>query len=162
MSDLFALTRINARNQEDVVSISFGRAEVRVFYQAALDIAHSMRLAAKLASRTDGLRGGDWREVSSPDAAEEAAAKRKTHRGYRRSRQDSNIRKWAVSFEGSLVVLKFDNTPIKMSWNDALVLHGTIRNAALDAKAWAGDRSKTMRGKGYLNDAEENYRLGYN
>ncbi|MEE8598836.1 MAG: hypothetical protein V3S69_04895, partial [Dehalococcoidales bacterium] len=82
------------------------------------------------------------------------------HATYRRSGQQSTLKAWSVAFEEELVVLHLDDLTAKFHYVDALKIQTNLRASARQAKAWAGDKSRSMRSVGHLSDAVENDKLG--
>jgi hypothetical protein len=151
---------VDASSENDMVHLQLGTHKIHIYYQSAFDVVNSIRMAAKLALRHEGLQIPDWRAIDAQVAAQ-APPKVKLNRVYRRTEARANVSKWSVDWEGSLVVLHFDELTCKMHYTDAFRLHGLLRHVAGNAKNWAGDPSRSMRATAYLNDAEENYKHSY-
>ncbi len=160
MPDILLPDTVNAKSVLDVVHLQLGAHTIKMFYQTSFEVTNGVRMAAKLAMRHEGVQIPDWREVLA-SVQTQMPFRERTHHGYRRSNELSNITKWDIKWNGSLVVLVFDELTCKLHYSDALRLHTILRRASQNAKAWAGDESKTMRMTAYLNDAEENYKHGY-
>jgi hypothetical protein len=160
MSNILKSEVVGASSENDLVHLQLGRHKIHLYYQTAFDIVNSIRMAAKLSLRHEGLQMPDWRALDAEVAAQ-LPPKVKRNRIYRRTNAQSNISRWSVDWEGSLVVLHFDELTCKMHYADAFRLHGLLRHVATNAKNWAGDPSRSMRATAYLNNAEENYKHGY-
>lgn len=140
----------------DMVYISIVEALIVIPYQTAFEIAQRIRLASKQAMQLDNTPHAEHRSIAHIDSDPEFYC----HPSFRRSSLVSNVNVWEVGGEGVLVVLKFDDLTVKLDYPDALTLHSWIRVRAKEAKGWAGDRSRTMRGLANLTNAEDNYRIG--
>lgn len=156
------LTRHNVQvvSTSDVVNLRLGHNRLILYYQNTFEICNAVKMAAKLAQRHEGLQIPSWRETLKTMNVE-IPKRVKMHKGFRRGGVVSNVSKWAVKWEGSLVVLIFDDLTCKLHYSDAFRLYLLLRANARNAKAWAGDPSKSMRGLGHLVDAEENYKHGW-
>lgn len=164
MQGVFAQHQVDAKAKLDMVQLQFGEYRGQLPYITAFELASSVRLAGKMASRHEGNDVSAWREFArvNPETRELT-----THRGFRRSNLRGNVAKWKVAFEGALVSItltdsKSNYTTINMHYSDALRWHTVCRLAAREAQAWAGDSNRAVRSVGYLNDAEENYKHGFN
>lgn len=158
MSDVFLKESVTSSADLDMVSFTFGAHRVLVPYQTAFEILAGVKLAGKMASRVDGNDPQAWRELARVNNSTRNLT---PHRRFRRSNLQSNVKTWEVKFDGALVVLIFNELTVKLHYADALQWYTGARLAAREAQAWAGDSKRQMRAVGYLNDAEENYRLGY-
>jgi len=118
----------------------------------------SMQGATKLAMGNEGLKPDYWNKLVHYDARD---CDVKMHHEYRRSKHVTNVKDWAVAFEGSLVVLKFDALTAKFHFADAAKLQVWLRRAAKQAKNWSGDRSRIWNTFARLVDAEENDKIVY-
>lgn len=158
MSDVFLKESVTSSADLDMVSFTFGAHRVLVPYQTAFEILAGVKLAGKMASRTEGNDPQAWRELArvNPSSRNLTPARR-----YRRSTLVSNVKTWSVKFEGALVVLVFNELTVKLYYADALTWYTGARLSAREAQAWAGDTKRQMRAVGYLNDAAENYKLGF-
>jgi hypothetical protein len=150
-------TQMGADDTLDMVVIRLGDLKPRVPYQIALEIAQSIRVGCKEAARFHRAPAKFWRELEKEDPRLDIP---KAHRGFRRSRLTPNVTSWEVVVSGPLVRLLFDGEGKEFDYESGINLHVMIRKAALRAKAWAGDTSKTRRMLGNLHSAEEDYRLG--
>ncbi len=157
MEDLFLSRRVEARAELDMVEFRLGPHTLKLFYQTALEIVGGIRLAAKQALLRDGSNNTMWRDLADTNNEPYPILPNAT---YRRSGQKSTLSAWSVAFEGTLVVLHLDDLTAKFHYSDALQIQTNLRAAARQAKAWAGDKSRTMRASGYLTDAVQNDKLG--
>lgn len=144
----------------DIVVLTLGSHQIRLFYQTAFDIAAAMRLAAKMGMRYEGVRTENWRELLS-DLNPQLPKPPKTHPSFRRSNETSNVSEWRVDWNRQLVMVIFDNLECSLHYSDALALHAVIRAYAKVAKAWAGDTGKVTRTLAHLSDAEDNDKFVY-
>lgn len=144
----------------DIVVLTLGSHQIRLFYQTAFEIAAAMRLAAKMGMRYEGMRTETWRSLLD-DLNPELPQTPKTHPTFRRSNETSNVSEWRVDWNKQLVVIVFDYLECSLHFTDALKLHAVIRAYAKVAKAWAGDSGKVTRTFAHLNDAEENDKFVY-
>ena len=158
MTDVFLKESVTSGSDLDMVLFSFGEHRVVVPYQTAFELLAGVKLAGKMASREDGLDPQAWRELARVN---NSSRNLKPNRRFRRSNLTSNVKTWAVKFEGRLVVLVFNELTVKLHYGDALQWYTGARLAAREAQAWAGDTKRQLRAVGYLNDAAENDRLGY-
>lgn len=159
MVDIIEKTVVTTGSVFDVVVLRIGGIEIIFPYQSAFEICNGIKMAAKLALRIEGNKIALWREMAVVDHDPEPLT---PNRKFRQSGKATNLKNWAISFEGALVVMQFNESLFKLHYSEALPLYTWLRVAARRAKAWAGDRSRTMRTTAYLNDAEENYKHGYN
>ena len=148
---------LDASSDEDMVVLALGSLRPIIPYQTAFDVAQALRVAAKQAARFDRAPATFVNELSLGDPRENLP---EPHPTFRRSTKVPNVRSWEARVNPPLAGLVFDETITEMSYEDAVRLAWKIRRAGHEAKRWAGDRSKTRRARGNLNDAEENYRLG--
>lgn len=151
---------VGAVSDKDIVVLTLGTHEIRLYYQTTFEVVNGLRLAAKIALRHEGLQMPDWRAVLDT-VKPQLPARIKTYKGYRRSDMLTNVDTWKVQWNGSLVVVKFNELTAELHYSDALRLHLLLRAAAKNAKAWSGDDAKQMRVSAYLNDAEDNYKYNY-
>jgi len=158
MTDVFLKEAVTSSADLDMVLFSFGEHRLVVPYQTAFELLAGVKLAGKMASREDGLDPQAWRELAHVNPS---SRNLKPNRRFRRSNLRSNVKTWAVRFEGRLVVLVFNELTVKLHYADALQWYTGARLAAREAQAWAGDTKRQLRAVGYLNDAAENDRLGY-
>lgn len=157
---ILTVDHVSVGNLYDLVILRLGTNKLRMPYQTSFEVINGMRMASKLAMRHEGVQAPKWREVLK--SVQGMIPKTQAlHPQYRRSMEPSNVKQWSIKWEGSLVVLHFDELTCKMHYSDALRLHAMLRAAAHNAKRWAGDTGRAMRMTAYLNDAEENYKHGY-
>ena len=148
-------TTLGADDELDMVVIRLGDLRPRIPYQAALELAQSLRVGCKAAARYD-RQSADFVN----DMAEDINDTPRPHRGFRRSRLVPNVNTWAIEPRPPLVAVLFDGAGMEMGYEEGVRLHFCIRRAARRAKAWAGDTGKGMRMLANLTDAEGDYRLG--
>jgi hypothetical protein len=115
-------------------------------------------MAAKLAGRHEGVELRKWLDFVD---TEHFNPVKPTHFEYRRSGITSNVHTWNVSWENNLVVIKLDDTTIKLHFSDAFELYTILRLTAKDAKAWAGDTSRYWNTRAMLTDAEADDKIVY-
>lgn len=142
----------------DMAVFVFGKHRVQVPYQTAFEILNGVRLASKMAMRVEGNEATAWRDFARINGASRDLT---PARRFRRSNLQSNVKTWAVQFDGPLVVMVFDELTVKIHYSEALPWYTAARLAAREAQAWAGDSKKVMRCVGHLTDAEENYKHGH-
>ncbi len=147
---------MGADDREDMVEITLGALKPKIPYQLGLEIAAHLRMACKHAARFDRAPATFWRHIDVDDLNDCPPV----HRGFRRSRQVSNVNTWAVRVSPPLVSLVFNETATDSGYEDGIRLHHIIRRASRRAKAWAGDTSRYGRTLANVTDAEEDYRLG--
>jgi hypothetical protein len=158
VSDIFTSQHVSSSTLLDMVVFEIGTHRPRVPYQTAFEILNGVRMAAKMAMAEDGNPVTAWRQMAEINADRDKPI---PHRGFRRSTEVSNVGTWSVRFEGVLVVLVFDELTAKIHYADALTWYTGLRISARQAKAWAGDTSRTLRGVAHLTDAEANDKKGF-
>lgn len=158
MVNLLEKTAVKSGTELDTVVLQIGHKMITFPYQSAFEILNGIKMAAKLAMRIEGNKIGRWREMAGIDCDPEPLT---PNRRFRQSRKKTNLKDWKISFEGALVVMQFNESIFKLHYSEALQLYSWLRLAARRAKAWAGDRSRTMRTTAHLTDAEDNYKHGY-
>ena len=158
MSDLFRQRQCGAAQRCDVVDLKFGSYNAVLYYQSTFKIASAILMAAKLAGRHEGVELRKWLDFVR---TEHFNPVKPTHFEYRRSGITPNVHAWDVAFEGNLVVIKLDDTTIKLHFADAFELYTMLRLAAKDAKAWAGDTSRYWNTRAMLTDAEDDDKILY-
>ncbi len=158
MKDLFTQKQINVRQGLDLVELQLGTHKIRLYYQTIFKMCSGIQGAIQFAIRYEGSKVTLWKELNKYDRK---AITTPMHFEYRRSGHMSNVKDWAVSFEGSLIVLKFDELTAKMHYSDAAVLYSWLRRAGKQAKNWSGDRSRTWNTYAKLVDAEQNDKLSH-
>ncbi len=162
MSEIFTIERVDVQSVHDLVVWQMGSHAIKLYYQTTIEIVNATRLAAKLAMRHEGNQIPDWRDILAVVTDDEAIPSViPLNPIYRRTEERSNIKAWAVVWEGALVVYKFDELTAKYHYTDALRVMQLLRYRAKCAKHWAGDPNRGLRVVAYLNDAEENYQHGY-
>lgn len=156
MGELLTKQRIAVNTDLDRVVLSVARTAYPMPYAAANKIAAGMRLASKRAMRISGEPVRNWRAISRveyyPEIKEIAPLRRMTL-----TRQFD----WSVQVDGERVILILGNCQAGFHFHDALKVSQWLKHAARQAKAWAGDSSKSVVSIGYLTDAEDNYKHGY-
>ena len=158
MSDVFLSESVTSSANLDMVRLGFGSHRVQIPYQTAFELLAGVKMAGKMASRFEGNKAQNWRELARINTGTRNLT---PARRFRRSNLQSNCKTWAVRFEGKLVVMVFNELTVKLHYADAFQWYTGARLAAREAQAWAGDTKRQMRGVGYLNDAEENYKHGF-
>ena len=148
-------TMLGADNDQDMVVIRLGDLRPRIPYQAALELAQSLRLGCKRAARHDRVPS-----TFVNDMAEDITDIPAAHRGFRRSMLTPNVKKWQIEARPPLVAVLFDDRGLDLDYEAGVRLHHCIRRAARRAKAWAGDTARGTRMLSNITDAEEDYRLG--
>ncbi len=142
----------------DMVGLKFGSLRILIYYQTAFKIAAGVLMAAKLSARFEGVHPSKWTEFVN---AVQQDVLEPLHHEYRRTQAVANIKKWDVSCDRNLVVIKFDNEHVRLHYSEAFTLYGMIRLAAKNAKAWSGDTSRQWTTRAILTDAEENDKFQY-
>jgi len=158
MLNLFKQEQINVQQGLDIVQLQLGSDKIRMYYPTTFEICSAMQGAIKFAMTHEGLRPKFWHELNKYDRANLSVP---LHKGYRRSTYVSNFKDWEVAFEGSLVVLTFDDEFYKMHFSDAAFVYAWLRRAAKECKHWAGDRSRIYNTYAKLTDAEANDKVLY-
>ena len=153
MTKLFVAVRPNM----DMVEVQLGSHTLRVPYQTAFEIASGIRVAAKTSMSFEKTPVKEWREISEVEDGEPVLA---TSHQFRRSKLIGNVNTWSIAFEGALVVIRANELELKLHYSEAFPLHQLIRQKAREAKAWAGDTSRSIKVRATLSDAEENYKRG--
>jgi hypothetical protein len=158
MKDVFKKAVMRCASKYDFVYVFLGAHTIKVPYQTGFEILTGIRMAAKMSMRHEGYSAKDWQAFAKLDRNEPNSVP--TNKFHRRSSETANVKTWSVRWENSLVIIEANELTAKMHYSDAFYLYVNMRLACRQAKAWAGDQSRTLRGAAYLNDAEENYRLG--
>jgi len=158
MSDVLTSQQVEVGTMYDMVGVKFGTHRLLLYYITTFKIAHAIAMAARLAGRHEGVNPMFWRNFCRNA---DFNKKPKAHHTYRRTREVTNLKDWKVSFEGPLVVLKFDELEVKLHYTNAFELYVWMRTNGRIAKAWAGDTSKTMTVTAHLTDAEESDKFVY-
>lgn len=152
MSELLEPTAVSIDVENDVVVFRVGSNLARFSYTSAFMIAQQLRLFSGLAARIAGATLEQRREI-----------KRQPDEDNVRSISQPNLprgdSRWRVSNEGELVVLQIGDLVARWEAPAAGTIASWFREGGRQAKAWAGDTSKTMRLAGILTDANENARL---
>lgn len=157
MPDVFARQQVSAESDHDLVVMRIGSHEITAPYQTVFEMLQHVLIAAKMASSTDGNSPKVWRDfVEHENDPDEVVMSRH----FRKSTKPWNLQRYKIMYEGSLVVLCFNELVAKFHYADVLQFHTMVRHAAKRAKAWAGDSAKLLNIGAYLSTAEENYRLG--
>lgn len=147
--------KLGADDEQDMVVIHLGSMHPMIPYQAALEIAQSLRVGCKIAAKYDRAAGTFVNEMS-----EDIQDIPKAHRGFRRSMLVPSARQWLIEPRPPLVAVLFDAVGVEMGYEEGVRLHHCIRRAARRAKAWAGDTSRGVRMLGGISNAEDDDRLG--
>lgn len=162
MKDLFLSQVVSTTAMFDLLIMRFGPHKIKIPYQTGFEILNSMRMAAKMAMRYEGCKTKQWGELAELDKIEPGEFAFPRHHQFRRSNESPNIGEWSVRFEKALVVLQFDELTVKLHYADVLKMYRGMKAKLREAKAWAGDTSRTVRIGAHLTDAEENYKYGFN
>jgi len=149
-------TRMGADDDQDLVVIRLGTSRPSISYQAAFELAQSLRMGCKEAARYDRVPANFWLNMDLEDIKDRP----KTHRGFRRSMLIPTVEHWEVRTKEALVALVFDKEATMMHYEDGIRLHRIIFRAMYRAKAWAGDTTRPSRMLAMLTNAEDDYRLG--
>lgn len=157
-SDILLRTNCSVKYKQDVVELKFGSTTIRVYYPTAFEIAAGILSASKMAARFEGVPPSKWAEMA---AAIQEEAFEPLSRVYRRGRHRCNIKDWSLAFERNLVVLRFDDTTVKMHYSTSFELYGLTRIAAKNAKRWAGDTARQWTTRANLQNAEDNDKFVY-
>jgi len=139
----------------DRVVLAIGRHAMRFGYNTGFEIAQALRMAGKFAARVAGARPDERRAMAGADGEVPNAA------GDSLAAKDMAGSPWSVRVEGERVALTIGNVRFAAAPQDALTIAGWVRTKSKEAKRNAGDRSRTVRVRGTLTDAAENYRRGY-
>lgn len=158
MLNLFKQEHVNVQQGLDIVQLSLKTSKIRMYYPTTFEICSGMQGAIKFAMRHEGLKPKFWHELNKYDRTNLSVP---LHKGYRRSGHLSNFEKWKVDFEGSLVMLTFDDEFFQLHFSDAAFVYAWLRRAAKQAKHWAGDRSRIYNTYARLTDAEEDDKALY-
>lgn len=166
MGDVLTLQRVSVKARQDMLDLRFADALITLPYMTGFEVLAGIRMAAKMALRSEGNKAGLWRDLANIAEIKDPV---KPSRQFRRSRLQSNIKAWKIDFhpDSPLVSLIFEPYPtghpleIKIHYSDALKFYAQMRVEARAAKAWAGDGSKIWSSASYISDGEENYKRGY-
>jgi len=158
IKNLFTQEQINVQQGLDIVQLCLKDSKIKMYYPTTFEICSGMQGAIKFAMSHEGLKPKFWHELNKYERADLGVP---LHRRYRRSSYTSNFKNWKVDFEGSLVVLWFDEDYFKMHFSDAAFVYAWLRRAAKQAKHWAGDRSRIYNTYAKLTDAEANDKILY-
>lgn len=154
MNDVLQRQTVAVNTDGDKVLLAIGRHGMRFGYNTGFEIAQALRMAGKFAARIAGATVEERRAMVQDDT-EVPAAKRDSQTAV-----DMVGKPWAVRVEGERVALTIGNVRMNAAPADALTIAGWVRSKSKEAKRNAGDRSRTLRVRGTLTDAEENYRRG--
>lgn len=157
--DVLKRDNILVSTLDDMVTIKHGSADIHIHYNAALNIVPALRIACKAALRYVGADPSEWRNIGDDEDDFEIG---ESYRGFRQSGRLANCSRWRVDVDGALVSLVFDEHTICSPFEDMTKVMRALRQAAKQAKAWAGDSGTTLRVVGRLTDAEQNYKQGMN
>lgn len=152
MSQIFERTDVSVDVENDVVVLRVGDKMARFSYTSAFMVAQRMRLFAGYAARIAGAGSGERSKLKRH--ADEANV-RPINGGPARD----STKPWDVWNEGEVVAVRLGVVTARWEAPAALTIAGWIRVGGRQAKAWAGDTSKTLRVAGILTDAAENARL---
>ena len=152
MTELLKREDVSVDVENDVVVFRVGLNVARFSYTSAFMIAQQLRLMAGLAARIAGATLEQRRAIKrQPD--EDAV---RTVSG---PKIPSGDLRWRVWNEGELVALQIGDLVARWEAPAAGTIASWFREGGRQAKAWAGDTSKTLRLAGILTDASENARL---
>lgn len=153
MSELLEPTAVSIDVENDVVVFRVGPNLARFSYTSAFMIAQQLRLFSGLAARIAGATLEQRRELKRQPVEDNV-------RSISQPNIPSGDSRWRVWNEGELVLLQIGDLVARWEAPAAGTIASWFREGGRQAKAWAGDTSKTMRLAGILTDAEENRRLG--
>lgn len=162
MSAVFTLEQVSTSSRFEFVAMRFRDQTPLVPYQTAFKILNGVCMAAKHAMRYEAVANKYWRTLAFIDVD---TVTFKAAREPRRSTLASNVSNWKVDIENQLVVLVFETRnnkkalTVKMHYAEALQWYTMARLSAREAKAWAGDDTKSMMGTAHLTDAAQNDRF---
>ena len=140
----------SANDVDDMVQIRLGAIRPLMPYGAALELAAHLRVACKEAMPFYAAPPRSWRDLDTEDLDDCP----RPHRGFRRSTRVPNYRAWSChARRAPLITVVFDGVETDLDLEFAIRIHVSIRRAGRRAKAWAGDRSKTLRITARLSDA---------
>ena len=128
-------------------------------YASAFAIEQHARLAAKQAMRMAGEKVSKWRGFAQVKDLEVVAVPGAEPRSTLAGKFE-----WSIDLKDwdERVFFYFGNVELVLHFEKALLLAADLRAHAKVAKAWAGDRGRSMRAAGSLTDAETNYKNGWN
>ena len=152
------LTRQNVKVETDLdrTVLTVSRTSFPMPYATAFKVASGIKMACTHAMRV----------------CKEDLASRENYMNYDREIQVNEVSavrrntmvptvEWTVQLQGENVLVWFGNVKISLHFSDALKVSAWIRSGAAQAKKWAGDTGKKMHCNGYLTDAENDYKMGY-
>lgn len=152
---LLTKTRVDVVRRNDVVELQIGRSTASFGYNTAFHIAQGLRLASNLTGRRAGIPAAERRDLRAvlPDLDEAIQA------SAAETLPSASSVPWEVKVDGELVILVIGDFVAKFESDTAAAIAGSIRARAKEAKAWSGDRGRTLRAAGNLQDAADNARL---
>ena len=159
MSELLLKKRVEVRAEQDIVVLRLDTHKILLYYQTAFELGRLIRVASKQAMVYEGVVTKEWHQLSEIDSDPLPPL---LHFEYRRSGVLSNLKKpCVVKVEMPLIVLHLDELAAKFHYSHGFHLQAWLRVHAKIAKAWAGDRSRSLYMTASLTDAAENYKHGY-
>ncbi len=158
MKDLFTFEQVNVRQGMDLVELQLASNKIRLYYQHVFTLCSKIQGNGMFALRYERNHPKLWRELSRYDQEPCIVP---MHPCYRRSGLESNCKLQDVWFEGSLVVLQFDDLIAKFHYTDAARLRVHLYRGAKQAKHWAGDSSRSWNIFARLTTAEENDKFAF-
>ncbi len=158
MTVILKPAQMNVQQGMDLVQLQLGSDKIRLYYPTTFKICAGLMGSIKFAMRHEGVRPKLFEELNTYDRTNYTNP---IHHEYRRSGHVTNVDKWDVGFEGSLVKLTFDDEYYMMHYSDGTLLYAWLRKAAKEAKRWAGDRSRMFSTFARLTDAEADDKVLY-
>ena len=158
MDGVLTAEQCNVKQGMDLVELNLGGQPILLYYQDVLDICMKIRGLATFALRYERNPPALIHEL---DNYEKMPLETPLSPVYRRSGLMTNVKGWKVTFEGQLVVIRFNEQIFKFHYVDAVILNHWLGRAAKEAKHWAGDTSRTWRIFARLTDAEDNDKFAF-
>ncbi|KKN19228.1 hypothetical protein LCGC14_0947970 [marine sediment metagenome] len=158
MTVILKPAQMNVQQGMDLVQVRFESDRIRLYYQTTFKICVGLMGSIKFAMRNEGVRPGLFEQLNTYDRTNFTNP---IHHEYRRSGLMTNVDKWDVGFEGSLVKLTFNDAYYMMHYSDGILLYAWLRKAAKEAKRWAGDRGRMFSTFARLTDAEADDKVLY-
>lgn len=152
MSAVFKRRDVSVDAQRDVVVFQVSGKTARFAYKTAFIVAQRLRLAANVAARTAGIAKGERAQLKrgkiDPDQFADMTIDSAgcLEGGFA----------WNVWSEGEVVAFQFGNEIARWDAPAAMTIATWFREGGRQAKAWAGDTSKSLNIAGILTDASLN------
>lgn len=153
MTELLQPTEVSLDSENDIVVFRVGRKVARFSYTSGFMIAQELRLTANVAARIAGIPAAERRDMKRAPAGLEDVRAVELEEG------PLDDARWKVTNEGALVAFQVRDWTARWEAPAAMTIASWFRLRAREGKAWAGDKSKTLRVAGILTDASENARL---